>query len=71
MRVVLNSRPSLIDNIYINTYDKRSHSGNCLDKVIDHIPNFCIIEDTYKAKKKKKIYIYIYIKVRIRDNKTV
>ena len=64
IRVVLNSRSSLIDNIYINTYDKRSHSGNCLDKVIDHIPNFCIIEDTYKVKKKNR-------KVRIRDNKTV
>ena len=56
-RVVLNSRPSLIDNIYVNTYDKTIHSGNSLDKVTDHMPNFCIIEDTYKVKKNRKIRI--------------
>ena len=27
-RVILNSWPSLIDNIYINTYDKTIHNGN-------------------------------------------
>ena len=32
-RVVPNSRPSLIDNIYINTYDKPIHSAIFLDKV--------------------------------------
>ena len=39
-RVVLNSWPSLIDNIHINTYDKTIHSDNFLDKVTDHMPNF-------------------------------
>ena len=48
-RVELHCQPSLID--IINTYDKTIHSGNFLDKVTDHIPNFCIIEDTYKIKK--------------------
>ena len=52
-RLVLNSRPSLIDNIYINIYDKAMHSGNFLGKVKDQIPNFCIIKDTYKLKNKK------------------
>ena len=28
-----------------------------LDKVADHMPNFCIIEDTYKIKKNRKIRI--------------
>ena len=56
-RVVLNSRPSLIDNIYTNTYDKTIHSGNFLDKVTEHMPNFCVIEDTYKVKKNRKIRI--------------
>ena len=56
-RVVLNSRTSLIDNIYINTYDKTIHFGNFLDKVTNHMPNFCIIEDTYKVKKNRKIRI--------------
>ena len=62
LRVVLNSRPSLIDNIYINTYDITIHSGKFLNKVTDHIPNFCIIEDTYKVKKyKDKDYGYAAI----------
>ena len=56
-RVVLNSRPSLTDNIYINTYDKTIYRGNVLDKVIYHMSNFCIMEDTYKVKKNKKIRI--------------
>ena len=56
-RVVLNSRPSLIENIYINTYDKTIHGGNFLEKVTDHMPNFCIIEDTFKVKKNRKIRI--------------
>ena len=37
--VVLNSRPSLIDNIYINKYDKTIHSANFLDKGTDDMPN--------------------------------
>ena len=56
-RAILNSRPSLIDNTYINTYDKTIHSGNFLDKVTDRMPNFCIIENTYKLKKNRKIMI--------------
>ena len=55
--MVLNSRPSLIDNICINTYDKTIHSGNFLDKVTDHMSNFCIIEDIIKIKKNRKIRI--------------
>ena len=43
--VALNCRQSLIDKIYVNTYDKTIHSGNFLDKVTDHMPNFCIIKN--------------------------
>ena len=56
-RVVLSSWPSLSNNIYINTYDKTIHSSNFSDKVTDHMPNFCIIKDTYKVKKNTKIRI--------------
>ena len=56
-RVVLNSQPSLIDNIYINTYDKTIYSGNFLDKVTDHMPNFCNNNDTDTVKKNRKIRI--------------
>ena len=38
-------------------YNKTIHSGNFLDKVTDHMSNFCIIEDTYKVKKNRKISI--------------
>ena len=55
--MVLNSQPSLIDNIYINTCDKTIHSGNFLHKVTDHMPNLCITEDTYKVHKNRKIRI--------------
>ena len=53
--VLLISQSSLIDNIYINTYDKTIHSGNFSDKVTDDMPNFCIIEDAYEIKKNRKI----------------
>ena len=52
-RVVVNSWSSLIDNIYIDPYNKAIHSGNFLDKVIDQMPNFSIIGDTYNVKKIK------------------
>ena len=55
--MVLKSWPSLIDNIYINTYDKTIHRSNFLDKVTDHMPSFYIIKDTYKVKKNRKIRI--------------
>ena len=53
----LSRHQSLTDNIYINTYDKTIPCGIFLDKVKDHIPNFCIIEDIYKVKKNRKIRI--------------
>ena len=53
-RVVLNSKPALIDNVYISTYDKTIHSSNFLNKLTDHMPSFCIIKDTYKLKQKNK-----------------
>ena len=34
-RIVSNNRPSLIDNIFINTYDKPIHSGNFINKISD------------------------------------
>ena len=39
-RIVANNRPSIISNIFINTIDKNIDSGNIIDKVSDHMPNF-------------------------------
>ena len=42
-RITSNDRPSLLDNIFINTHDKEVYSGNIIDKISDHIPNFASI----------------------------
>ena len=42
-RITSNNRPSLLDNIFINTHDKEVYSGNIIDKISDHIPNFASI----------------------------
>ena len=36
MRIVSYSMPSLVDNIFVNIYDKTILSGNLLDKITDH-----------------------------------
>ena len=37
-------KPSLIDNIFINFTDLHCDSGNLLEKISDHLPNFLIAE---------------------------
>ena len=44
-RTVKYNRPSLVDNIFVNIYDKEIHSGNIIDKITDHLPNFVIIKN--------------------------
>ena len=44
-RVIGNNRPSLIDNIFINTIEKEIYSGNLISKLSDHMPNFIIIQN--------------------------
>ena len=56
-RIVGNNRPSLIDNIFINTYDKPILSGNFINQISDHIPNFAIVRDILEKIKTKKIKI--------------
>ena len=34
-RIVGNNRPALIDNIFINTYNKNVNSGNIIEKISD------------------------------------
>ena len=54
-RVVQRNRPSLIYNIFINIIDKNLYSGNLLDKLTDHLPNFVIIENMNKKPSKQKM----------------
>ena len=53
-RITSNNRPSLLDNIFINTHDKEVYSGNIIDKISDHIPNFAIINNIFIRKGTKR-----------------
>ena len=52
-RIVSYNRPSLVDNIFANTYDKTIFSGNLLDKITDHLPDFIIIKNLSETSNKK------------------
>ena len=58
-RIVANNRPSITDNIFINTIDKKTDSGNITDKESDHMPNFLLIKDITERKKYQKIKIRV------------
>ena len=56
-RIVGNNRPVLLDNIFINTYNKNVSSGNIIEKISDHMPNFVIIREIIDKKKAQKLVI--------------
>ena len=56
-RIVSYNRPSLVDNIFVNTYDKTIFSGNLLDQITDHLANFIIIKNLSLKPQIKKIRI--------------
>ena len=60
-KIVANNRASIIDNIFINTIDKKIDSRNIIDKVSDHVPNFLLVKEITETKK--------YQKMKIRDMK--
>ncbi len=39
-RIISNTRPSLIDNIFLNSLDFDTTSGNLISPISDHLPNF-------------------------------
>ena len=49
--------PSLVDNIFVNVFDKTIFSGNLPDKVTHHFPNFKIIKILSVKSRIKKIKI--------------
>ena len=51
------NKPSLIDNILINTCTKSLNTGNIIDKISDHLPNFLIIQNLMEERLKSKIQI--------------
>ena len=61
-RITANSRTNLID-IFTNFYDKNINSGNLLDKISNHMPNFVIIKDDFNKKKIQNIKIRDMMKI--------
>ena len=57
IRILSNNRPSLLDNIFINTRDKGVYSGNMIDKISDHMPNFAIINNIFHKERNQKIMV--------------
>ena len=54
-RVVKGQNPSLIDNIFINAVDKDITTGNLIDKISDHMPNFILMKNmVFDHKKTQK-----------------
>ena len=56
-QIVSYNRPSLVDNIFVNTYDKTIFSGNLLDQITDHLANFIMIKNLSLKPQIKKIRI--------------
>ena len=54
-RYIDKNRPSLIDNIFVNSLDLKATSGNLITKVSDHMPNFIILERKIHNNKKPNI----------------
>ncbi len=54
-RYIDNSRPSLIDNIFVNSLGLKAVSGNLINKISDHMPNFLILEKTIPKNNKLSV----------------
>ena len=51
------NRRTLINNIFVDIYDKQLFAGNFLEKLSDHLPNFLIINGIENSLKKIKIVV--------------
>ena len=53
-RLAIGNRPSLIDNIFVNSVEKEVYAGNLMAKLSDHLPQFIIMKDVVTKPSKKK-----------------
>ena len=51
-RIVKNQKPSLIDNIFVNSLEKKITTGNLVSKITDHMPNFMFMNNHTLGNKK-------------------
>ena len=56
-RITSNNRPSLLDNIFINTHDKEVYSGNIIGKISAHLYNLVIIKNIFHKKRNQKVKV--------------
>ena len=57
-RLIAGNRPTLIDNIFFNSIEKEVYSGNLMNKLSDHLPQFILVKGIKhkpsKANRKQK-----------------
>ena len=59
-RIVKYNRPSLVDYIFVNIYDKENHSGNIIDKITD-ISQILVLSEIWEISyKNKNLKLEIY-----------
>ncbi len=51
-KILNNCKPSLIDNIFLNSIDHETFSGNLISKISDHMPNFIFCKNLRLKSKK-------------------
>ena len=56
-RFIKKQKPSLIDNIFLNFFNKKMINGNLFDKISDHLPSFVVIKNTNNKQTKRKFKI--------------
>ena len=59
-RIEGNSSPTLIDNIFISSLEPSIVSGNLIDKISDHLPNFVFFGENIKPNNKDRTFIRNY-----------
>ena len=50
-------KPSLIDNIFVNFFNKKLINGNPIDRIFGHLPNFVVIKNIIDKQAKRKFKI--------------
>ena len=53
--MIAGEKPSIIDNIFINIFEKAINSGDLINKIMDHLPNFLFLADFTDIQKKQGI----------------
>ena len=52
--MIAGQRPSIVDNIFSNIFEKNLNSSNLIDKITDHLLNFYFIVEFIDQQKNQK-----------------